>query len=51
MGLSVNINCALHHGLGRAKPFPVVVRRTKSESNAGNEVTQAHMIPKARNTA
>jgi len=51
MDLSVNVNCAVHHGLGRSKPFLVVVRHPKSESNAGSEVTQAHMKPKKRNTA
>lgn len=50
MGLSVGVNCALHHGLGCAKPLQLVVRRTNSESNAGSEVTQAHMKPKKRNT-
>jgi hypothetical protein len=49
MGLSVNVNCALRHGLGRVcKPLLVVDRRTKSESNAGSEMNQAHMKPKKR---
>jgi len=52
MGLSVNVNCALHHGLGRAcKLLMVFFRCTKSESRAGSEMNQVHIKPKKGNTA